>query len=83
MKKNGIAIVVVFLFLAAFAIDGINGGCYDTWSRCSKWSSFLTGKLWADCAKRCKELGKSGGNCVEVNSTCFFIKGKVLQCQCY
>merc|ERR1711913_193211 len=44
--------------------------CYEVWSRCSGWSSFLTGYAWLTCDDRCKELGKSGGNCVPVPSNC-------------
>ncbi|BFZ18852.1 hypothetical protein BsWGS_21891 [Bradybaena similaris] len=44
--------------------------CYDTWSRCSEWSSAGTGILWKTCDGICKEKGKSGGHCEIRPSTC-------------
>ena len=57
-------------------------GCWETWSRCTRWSSPATGILWQSCNDRCKCLGRGGGNCVEVNARCS-TTGKAYQCQCY
>ena len=57
------------------------GDCYETWSRCSEWSSGGTGWLWSSCDDRCKELGFSGGSCVLVAARCS-IDGTAYQCQC-
>ncbi|XP_052256130.1 neuromacin-like protein isoform X2 [Dreissena polymorpha] len=62
--------------------QGVLKDCYDQWSRCSTWSSALTGKAWATCDDQCKSKGKDGGTCVEVDATCPVSK-KALQCQCY
>ncbi|KAH3782994.1 hypothetical protein DPMN_160920 [Dreissena polymorpha] len=56
--------------------------CYETWSRCSSWSSGLTGILWLSCPDRCKEQGHHGGSCVLVQASCS-ITGTAYQCQCY
>ncbi|KAH9502873.1 Hydramacin-1 [Bulinus truncatus] len=58
------------------------GDCYETWSRCSRWSSPFTGKLWKSCNDRCKQLGRRGGNCVLSPSKCP-LSSKAYQCQCY
>ena len=57
-------------------------GCWETWSRCTRWSSPATGILWQSCNDRCKCLGRGGGNCVEVNARCS-TTGKAYRCQCY
>ncbi|CAL1541195.1 unnamed protein product [Lymnaea stagnalis] len=57
--------------------------CYVAWSRCSGWSSWLTGVVWKSCEKRCKEdLKKKGGRCVKVKSDCPLSK-EAYQCRCY
>lgn len=68
--------VLVFLIPTCFAAN-----CYDTWSKCSGWSSFLTNILWLDCDRCCKCKGKSSGSCVERTAPeCFNIKA--YQCIC-
>uniref|UniRef100_A0A0B6ZCE1 Uncharacterized protein n=1 Tax=Arion vulgaris TaxID=1028688 RepID=A0A0B6ZCE1_9EUPU len=56
--------------------------CYATWSRCSRWSSPLTGILWKTCNARCRQLKRNGGNCVRTRSKCPMSR-KPYQCQCY
>ncbi|KAK3612040.1 hypothetical protein CHS0354_021721 [Potamilus streckersoni] len=55
--------------------------CWDTWSRCSRWSSPATGILWLSCADRCKCKGNATGTCREVPSKCP-LTSKAWQCQC-
>ncbi|XP_055862837.1 hydramacin-1-like [Biomphalaria glabrata] len=74
------ALVVVGIFLSA--VEAGWGDCYETWSRCSRWSSPFTGVLWKSCNDRCKELKKRGGNCVQTPSKCP-VTSKAYQCQCY
>ena len=57
------------------------GDCWSTWSRCTKWSRFFTGKLWLSCQQRCFCLGYATGECTEVPSSCPFTN-KAWQCQC-
>ena len=78
-----VTLVVVFIVVVPDGSEAFIAGCWSDWNReCSKWSLWGTGRLWADCDSRCKQLGTSGGRCVEVPSTCWFIKGKVLKCKC-
>lgn len=82
MSRGGIFVPVIFIcFLLCTLFSPSHSSCYDTWSRCSKWSSGLTGILWSSCDKHCKERGKRSGTCVKVKSTCFLSK-YALQCQC-
>ena len=75
-------ILVVALFgVLAFLPQG-ESGCWATWSRCSGWSSGATGILWYGCDKRCKCLGRSGGNCNLIPASCS-TTGYAYQCQCY
>ncbi|BFZ18849.1 hypothetical protein BsWGS_21888 [Bradybaena similaris] len=76
-----IALMISALTLTTSA-DKIISDCYETWSRCSGWSSWATDWLWKNCDYRCKGLGRRGGRCVEVPSKCFLSK-TALQCQCY
>ena len=43
-------------------------GCWDTWSRCSRWSNGATGYLWQSCPQRCQCKGYAGGNCRETSN---------------
>nr|AGM14601.1 hydramacin [Ruditapes philippinarum] len=56
--------------------------CFETWSRCSGWSSGGTGWLWKSCQDRCEELGYSTGTCESADSNCRFVD-KAYQCRCY
>ncbi len=61
-------------------------GCFNDWSRCSQWSSALTGVFWKSCNDRCvKDKNKARGECVRVPNTCRFRsrESTVLQCQCF
>ncbi|TRY63109.1 hypothetical protein TCAL_03912 [Tigriopus californicus] len=84
--KWGIAVIS----LAFVCLVGLNlvteteagwGDCWDTWSRCSRWSSGGTGILWQSCAKRCQCLGKATGSCVISRSACP-LSNKAWQCKC-
>ncbi|CAL1541437.1 unnamed protein product [Lymnaea stagnalis] len=57
------------------------GVCWDTWSRCSEWSKFLSGTVWLTCPQKCQELGHRTGDCVLVPSKCP-IASEAYQCQC-
>jgi hypothetical protein len=47
--------------------------CWETWSRCSTWSSGLTGIAWQSCPQRCQCLGWETGTCEERPSKYFKI----------
>jgi len=57
--------------------------CYETWSRCSRWSSSGTGRLWRNCNAHCVTCKgyPSGGTCVLVASKCWLTK-HAWQCRC-
>ncbi|CAG5136284.1 unnamed protein product [Candidula unifasciata] len=76
-----VALILTALTLTPGADAGVIKDCYNDWSRCSRWSSPLTGILWKNCDKRCKQLGKRSGKCVRVRARCPVSK-TVLQCQC-
>ncbi|GFO37945.1 macin [Plakobranchus ocellatus] len=76
---------MVLVAVAVISPDQVEAGwgdCYETWSRCSRWSSPATGYLWLSCNDRCRELGRSGGNCRPAPSSCPLSR-KAYQCQCY
>ncbi|XP_059164875.1 hydramacin-1-like [Physella acuta] len=85
---SSLKISILFTLLALTVLETPVAGaslsdCYETWSRCSRWSSFLTGILWKSCDDRCKkDFKKRGGRCVKVPSKCPTSK-KAYQCQCY
>ncbi|KAH3789379.1 hypothetical protein DPMN_167557 [Dreissena polymorpha] len=56
--------------------------CWDTWSRCSRWSIAGSGRIWPTFDAHCKQSRYKGGKCVDVKSKCP-ISSKALQCQCY
>merc|ERR1711874_25068 len=87
VKIASLVVALAILSLSAAASDEQGErrsifDCYEVWSRCSGWSSFLTGYAWLTCDDRCKELGKSGGNCVPVPSNCP-LSSDAFQCQCH
>ncbi|KAL3852593.1 hypothetical protein ACJMK2_016212 [Sinanodonta woodiana] len=55
--------------------------CWNTWSRCTKWSSGATGILWQSCEDRCKCQGYATGTCKTVSSNCP-LTNEAWQCQC-
>nr|AFQ02694.1 macin [Anadara broughtonii] len=79
MARATLMILLVSLCVFTMPSEGFIVRCFKTWSRCSRWSSWIP---WKGCNARCKELGRSGGNCVLTNSNCPFVK-KAYQCQCY
>ncbi|CAF1468500.1 unnamed protein product [Adineta steineri] len=58
--------------------------CYETWSRCTGWSSPATGILWQSCASYCQGCSNAAtGSCVQVGSTtCNGKAVQAYQCQC-
>ncbi|XP_020621503.1 hydramacin-1-like [Orbicella faveolata] len=80
--RVGSCLLVLFLVSAMMQISVVEGTCYETWSRCSRWSRWGTGRLWKSCNDRCKELGYTGGSCQRCPSTCW-MSDKAWQCRCY
>nr|QHI06026.1 mytimacin-6 [Haliotis diversicolor] len=72
----------VVLLASLMVLPQVEAGCWETWSRCSGWSSSLTGILWKSCNDRCKELGKSGGKCVLRDASDCWMTDKAYQCVC-
>ena len=69
-------------FMVTILPETTETSCWKTWSRCTRWSSFLTGVVWAGCDPYCKCLGRSGGRCDLKPSTCF-LSNKAWSCQCH
>ncbi|KAK3762271.1 hypothetical protein RRG08_005536 [Elysia crispata] len=79
-----ILFAVVLVVMAMTSVEKAEAGwsdCFETWSRCSRWSSPLTGTLWQSCNDRCIELGRRGGSCRQVPSRCP-LSSRAYQCQC-
>eukprot|EP00727_Mastigamoeba_balamuthi_P005168 m51a1_g1465 hypothetical protein (95) ;mRNA; r:232884-233168 len=59
--------------------------CYDTWSRCSGWSSPATGILWQNCNTHCQGcFNAAHGKCNLVGTTtCMGVNIPSFQCQCF
>nr|B3RFR8.1 RecName: Full=Hydramacin-1; Short=Hm-1; Flags: Precursor [Hydra vulgaris]ABE26989.1 antimicrobial peptide hydramacin [Hydra vulgaris] len=77
--------ILVSIFLVALKPTGTQAqivDCWETWSRCTKWSQGGTGTLWKSCNDRCKELGRKRGQCEEKPSRCPLSK-KAWTCICY
>ncbi|XP_059164864.1 hydramacin-1-like [Physella acuta] len=81
LKLTFVALLVLMATLPQHSDANGIGDCYETWSRCSEWSNFLTGILWKNCNDRCIELGYRCGNCVLVPSNCP-LATMAYQCQC-
>lgn len=60
------------------------GSCWETWSRCSRWSSAATGYLWLSCDNCCKCKGKASGSCKLVSGSRCWLTGssRVYRCIC-
>ncbi|CAF4466151.1 unnamed protein product, partial [Rotaria magnacalcarata] len=58
--------------------------CYETWSRCTGWSSPATGILWQGCPSYCQGCRNAAtGSCVQVGTTtCMGKSVTAFQCQC-
>ncbi|UJR11718.1 hypothetical protein I4U23_015899 [Adineta vaga] len=58
--------------------------CYETWSRCTRWSSPATGILWQSCPSYCQGCRNAAtGSCVQVGTTtCNGKSVQAYQCQC-
>nr|AEC50045.1 theromacin [Sinohyriopsis cumingii] len=77
---SGFMILVAIIMIPSIEGNPITD-CWETWSRCSRWSSPATGILWQSCEDRCKCLGYATGTCREVPSRCP-LTDKAWQCQC-
>lgn len=74
-----LALVVVIL---ALTLPAIKSGCYERWSRCSGWGSFLTGRRWLDCDTCCKCKGQASGECKLARADDCFLTREALYCDC-
>ena len=74
--------VTATLLMIANLPEATEASCWKTWSRCTEWSHFFTGKIWTKCDPYCKCLGRSGGRCVISKWTCPFAD-KAWSCHCY
>nr|WDS38436.1 theromacin-like antimicrobial peptide [Apocyclops royi] len=77
MLKFLLLAVIVFAAVEANVVND----CWETWSRCSRWSSGLTGILWQSCPQRCQCLGWSSGRCELKPSRCPLSR-KAWACTC-
>nr|QAU32334.1 theromacin [Perinereis linea] len=57
------------------------GKCWDTWSRCTRFTSVFTGSVWNTCQKRCQCLGHATGSCVLRRSECP-LTSQAYRCEC-
>ena len=57
-------------------------GCWDAWSRCTRWSYSATGIAWDTCSQKCISRGhRNGGTCRLIkDDRCF--SDYSYQCQC-
>ncbi len=74
----------MFLLITLFFFTTSAWDCYDTWSRCTGWSSPATGTLWQSCEEHCQGCyNKAGGECIITGTTtCMGVKIEAYQCQC-
>eukprot|EP00727_Mastigamoeba_balamuthi_P005068 m51a1_g1456 hypothetical protein (94) ;mRNA; f:197973-198254 len=79
MRALTVVLAVVLLSSAVSAWD-----CYETWSRCSGWSSAATGILWQDCNTHCQGcFNAASGTCTLVGTTkCNGKSIEAYQCHC-
>jgi hypothetical protein len=82
-SQKMITLFLIMVFVTCM-IHETQATCWDDWSRCSGWSSWM-GFLWQNCTNRCKELGKTGGRCELKKNTCALLdtKTEVAFCKCY
>ncbi|KAL3852597.1 hypothetical protein ACJMK2_016216 [Sinanodonta woodiana] len=73
--------ILPILIMTPSAEGNVLKDCWDTWSRCTGWSSGATGILWQSCEDRCKCKGYATGSCKEVPSKCP-LTNEAWQCQC-
>ena len=77
-----LAVTATLLIMITILPEATEASCWETWSRCSKWSKFFSGILWLKCDPYCKCIGRSGGSCVMSHSTCPSAD-KAWSCHCY
>ncbi len=78
--KSFLLIAIAVLVL----VSHVSASCYEDWSRCSGWSSALTGIAWKSCADKCEQLGYRSGDCILVNNNCWILpdETKISRCVC-
>lgn len=78
-----VRIIFICILLCTQVSPSHSATCYETWSRCTQWSSFLTGIAWQTCSGYCDRCRgySSGGTCVKVRASCSST-GYAYQCQC-
>ncbi|KAL3852595.1 hypothetical protein ACJMK2_016214 [Sinanodonta woodiana] len=76
----GIPILAILTMTPSTEANAITD-CWNTWSRCTGWSSWATGYLWLSCEDRCKCQGHAYGTCRIVTSKCP-LTHEAWQCQC-
>ncbi|XP_048251606.1 neuromacin-like protein [Haliotis rufescens] len=74
--------LTVVVLAALMVLPEGEGNCYRTWSRCSGWSSSMTGYLWRSCNDRCKDLGHAGGSCVLRDAPECSLTDQAYRCVC-
>ncbi|CAG0894136.1 unnamed protein product [Darwinula stevensoni] len=84
MASPGKTFLLVVLLTAATMMEKAECGCFDDLSRCTGWTTAASGVLWQSCHDHCRSQGRNGGECVQVDNTCWFLPAsvKVRQCQC-
>ena len=85
LKLRGVfllAVTATLLIMITVLPETTEATCWETWSRCSNWSKYFSGKLWLKCDPYCKCIGRSGGSCVRSHSTCPY-SDKAWSCHCY
>ncbi|CAF3302743.1 unnamed protein product [Rotaria socialis] len=87
--KSRLLMKALWFFLALLLIILYPGtsnawDCYETWSRCTGWSSPATGILWQSCPSYCQGCKNAAtGYCVQVGTTtCNGKSVTAFQCQC-
>uniref|UniRef100_A0A182YU74 Uncharacterized protein n=1 Tax=Biomphalaria glabrata TaxID=6526 RepID=A0A182YU74_BIOGL len=79
--RSAITLLCAGLLSAPPSEANVITACWKAWSRCSRWSSWFTGKLWLTCYDKCRRLGKSRGRCVLTPTACPLAR-EAYQCQC-
>ncbi len=76
--------LLALLLVVLFAGTSEAWDCYETWSRCTGWSSPATGILWQNCRSYCQGCKNAAtGSCTLVGrTTCNGKPVDSYQCQC-
>ena len=83
-KLTGVFLLVATtsFFMVTILPEATAAKCFDTYSRCSSWSSTFTGWIWEGCDPYCKCTGYVYGECEKKSSPCIFGK-KAWTCVCH